>query len=109
MRWNLMIVELRTYAIRPGAVKTFLDLYEAGPLEIQRSTLGNLLGYFVTETGSLNNVVHMWGYADLEDRKRRRDALAADTQWQKFLAAVFPLLLSQESVMLRPTDFSPIR
>ncbi|MFL6630912.1 MAG: NIPSNAP family protein [Massilia sp.] len=104
-----MIVELRTYALHPGAVRTFLDLYLAGPMELQRATLGNLLGYFVTETGRLNNVIHMWGYADLEERDRRRNALAADTQWQKFLTAILPLLQSQESVMLRPTDFSPIR
>lgn len=104
-----MLVELRTYSLRPGAVASFLELYEAGPIEIQRAALGKLLGYFITETGVLNTIVHMWGYADLEDRQRRRDALANDPEWKKFLAAVMPLIESQQSVFLRPTGFSPIR
>lgn len=103
-----MIVELRTYKFHPGALATFLDLYEAGPMAIQRATLGNLIGYFVTESGALNTVVHLWAYINLDDRIERRNSLAANPKWQEFLATVLPLMQSQESLLLRPTGFSPI-
>lgn len=104
-----MIVEMRTYAFKCGGVPTFLKAYEAGGLEIQKRILGNMLGYFTTETGRLNQIVHLWGYASLDDRLARRAALAADPDWQRFLANIMPMLVSQESQILLPTQFSPIR
>lgn len=41
-------------------------------------TLGRLLGYFITEIGELNAVVHLWGYDSFEERARRRAALAGE-------------------------------
>lgn len=104
-----MLVELRTYNFHPGKLEEFLKVYSSGPLALQRSTLGNMIGYFVTESGMLNSVMHMWGYADFDDRNRRRAKLAANCEWQAFLARIQPLLQSQRSQMLRPTDFSPIQ
>ena len=34
--------------------------------------LGRLIGYFQTEIGDLNHVVHLWAYDSLEDRAARR-------------------------------------
>jgi hypothetical protein len=61
--------------------------------------------------GELNTVVHIWGYADQGDRERRRNAMAADPEWQKFLAEGYrrELLLKQENRIMRPTDFSPVQ
>jgi hypothetical protein len=55
--------------------------------------------------------VHIWAYEDQGDRERRRNAMAADSEWQKFLAegARRDLLVKQENRILRPTDFSPVR
>ncbi len=52
-----MIVEKRTYRIKPGSMHQFLRAYEEGGLQIQSQTLGNLLGYFSSEVGELNTVV----------------------------------------------------
>lgn len=57
-----MIVEQGTYTLRPGSLRQFLSLYEAEGLEVQRHALGNLLGYFVTEVGNLNQVTQLWGF-----------------------------------------------
>jgi hypothetical protein len=103
-----MIVEQRTYQFQPGAVPRFMALYQAGPLALQRRVLGNLLGYFVTEIGGLNQTVHLWGYDSLDERTRRRAALAAEPVWQAFLAQALPLLVAQDSRILLPTAFSPI-
>ncbi|MCB1397893.1 MAG: NIPSNAP family protein [Rhodobacteraceae bacterium] len=103
-----MIVEHRIYRFKPGTVPAFMQRYEARGLALQKRILGNLIGYFVTELGPLNETVHLWGYDSLDDRARRRAALMADPEWRAFLAEILPYLETQESRILLPTAFSPI-
>lgn len=103
-----MIVEQRTYRFRPGGIADFMRLYQAGPLALQTRILGNMLGYFVTEIGPLNETVHLWGYDGLDERARRRAALMAEPDWRAFLGQVLPLIESQHSRILLPAPFSPI-
>ena len=106
-----MIVDHRTYSIRPGKVKAWLENYEKFALPVQAKHLGNLLGFFVSEIGPLNQIVFMWGYYDLGDRDRRRATMDADPDWHAYLAksAEIGALLAQENKILRPTSFSPIK
>ena len=104
-----MIVELRTYTFHPGGVPKFFKLYEEKGRTLQTRILGNLIGYFSTELGMLNQTVHLWGYSSLDDRQKRRAELVAEPQWQAFLAEVMPLLISQDSKVLLPAAFSPIK
>ena len=73
-----MIVDHRTYELQPGRLRDFLALYEKEGLPVQLKHLGNLVGYYTTEVGNVNEIVHIWGYADLADRTKRRAAMAAD-------------------------------
>ena len=102
-----MIVEQRTYTLHPGTVPEYLRHYQAEGLAIQRSILGNMVGYFYTEIGPLNQIVHMWAYQDLADRGRRRATLQADPEWRAYTAKVRPFLMSQETKILIPAPFSP--
>jgi hypothetical protein len=104
-----MIIEERVYTIVPGKIGQYLQIYTAGPLELQKQTLGNLIGYFTTEVGELSTLVHLWGYESLEDRARRRMALSKEKVWQDYLVACTPLIQSMSNRLLIPTDFSPIR
>ena len=63
-----MIVDERTYTLQIGAVGKYLKLYEATGMTIQRRILGNLLGFYSTEVGTLNQIVHLWGYESMDDR-----------------------------------------
>ncbi len=104
-----MIVDERTYIIHIGKIPDYLRLYQAEGLEIQKRTLGNLIGYFVTEVGQLSTVVHLWAYDSMEERTKRRAALAADPAWQAYLAKMQPLVTAMENRILTPTAFSPLR
>jgi hypothetical protein len=105
-----MIVEERCYVMRlPFGPQDYLSLYEAEGLEVQRRTLGNLIGYFTTEVGCLNSVVSLWGYESFDDRRARRAALANDPAWQRYLDRVRPMMESMSNRLLLPTGFSPIR
>ena len=77
-----MLVEKRTYTLHPGKAPEYLRIYTESGMEIQRRILGNLVGWFTTEIGNVNQIVHMWAYADLNDRAERRAELAADPGWQ---------------------------
>ncbi len=102
-----MIVEQRTYTLHPGTVPTYLKAYEKEGLAIQRPILGHMVGYFHTDIGPLNQIVHMWAYKDLADRTRRRAELAANSAWQAYSAKVRPHLMLQETKILIPAPFSP--
>jgi hypothetical protein len=99
-----MILDERTYAIHPQFVKDYLAIYVAEGMALQISHLGDLVGWFTTDAG-----VHMWRYADMGDRERRRAAMDADPEWQVFRKRTSHFVQSMRSRILRPTDFSPMR
>lgn len=79
-----MIVDERTYILKTGQLRPFLDLYRRAGFPPQRRHLGEPFGLFSVEFGALDSWVHMWSYDTLEDRVRRRQALAVDRAWQDF-------------------------
>jgi len=106
-----MILELRTYTAHPGKTAAWLEYYEKNGLALQQKYLGRLVGFFTSEIGTLNQIVHMWAFDSFADRERRRKELAQDPAWQAFLKnnPQPPLLISQESQILNPTSFSPLK
>ena len=103
-----MIIEKRTYTFHPGKVQEFLALYEREGLPLHTKYLP-LIGYFVSEIGTLNQVITMWGYESMADRDTRRAALYADPEWIAFGPKTTPFIQKMETAILRPTSFSPIR
>ena len=103
-----MIVDERIYTLHAGKAPEYLRLYEARGMTVQKKILGNMLGYFHTEFGPLNQVVHLWGYESLEDRRQRRERLFADDEWLAYLLEARRLILTQENKLLIPAPFSPI-
>ncbi len=102
-----MIVEQRTYTLRPGATPDYMRLYEAEGRAIQEPILGRLIGWYTSDFGPLNQIVHIWGYDSYAERERRRAALGGDARWHGFLAKIRPLILRQESKTLIPAPWSP--
>ena len=98
-------VEMRLYQSHPGVLDRFLEIYEAEGLPHQISYLGNCVGYFRSLDGRVDEVVHLWGYSDLNDRARRRAALFSDPDFKKFLAKGVPHFRRQENMILRPAGF----
>lgn len=103
-----MIVEKRTYTFHPGKLQEFLALYEAEGLKLHTRYLP-LLGYFVSEIGTLNQVVTMWGYDSLQQRDDLRTQLYADPEWIAFGPKTTAFIQRMETMILKPTHFSPIR
>ena len=102
-----MIAEMRTYTLYPGKVGPYMALYEAEGLAVQTRILGRLLGYYSTEIGDVNQVVHLWAYDSFEERLKRRAALFADPTWLAYIPKIVGMLVTQESKILNPARFSP--
>lgn len=100
-----MLVEQRTYTAHPGKWRDYLKLYEAEGLEVQKRILGRMVGYYTSEVGTLNQIVHLWAYESLDERAMRRAALMEDPQFRAYVAKMLPLLQSQKSQILRPAPF----
>lgn len=104
-----MIYEERNYRIAPAHFRKFLALFEEQGLPLVCAHLGHLVGYFVTETGGLNTVVHIWAFDDLVDRDRRRQAMWSDPEWLAYIEKVMPWIEHMETRLLKPTAFSPLQ
>ena len=104
-----MLIEMRTYMLVPGGAAKWLAAYEAKGMAIQLPILGRLIGYFSTEIGPLNQIVHMWGYDSFEDRMKRRAELGAHPGWRAYLDETRALVVTQESKLLVGAPFSPIK
>jgi hypothetical protein len=102
-----VIVEERIYTLQVGASPEYVRLYQEEGLAIQEPILGHLVGYYTTEIGPLNQVVHMWAYQDLEDRRERRARLVADERWKAYIQKVRPFLVTMENKILIPAPFAP--
>ncbi len=103
-----MIVEMRTYVLHPGHQGAFIALMEREGIAIERRILGRMLGFYTSEIGTLNQVVHLWGYQDFEDREHRRAQLAADPGWMAFVPKVLPMIRDMENRILKPAPFAAV-
>lgn len=104
-----MYYEMRTYTLKVGTVKEYLKHFEEVGLPVI-SKYAKLVGWWYTEIGELNQIIHIWAYESLDARTERRAALYRDQDWlEKFVPTAFPMIVKQESVLLRPADFSPIK
>lgn len=104
-----MLIEQRTYQLKPGSLHEFLRFYEEEGLALQGEALGNLLGYFKPETGDINRVIQLWSYISYEDRAQRRAALSSDPRWRTFLGKAGHMVIAQHVELLSGAPFSPIR
>ncbi|MDJ0950547.1 MAG: NIPSNAP family protein [Alphaproteobacteria bacterium] len=104
-----MILDERSYTLKPGMLPKYLTLYESRGWPVQTKHLGEPVGWFYTEVGTLNQVVHIWKYADMADREARRKAMTADPDWQAFVAEAAAMLDKMENRILVPAPFSPLR
>ncbi len=96
-----MIYELRTYTVKPGTLGDMVKAASTVSLEIRGNNFGKLEGYWFTEIGALNQVLHMWSFSDLNERARLRAELAKNTRWTgEYIPLIRPILMRQEVRLL---------
>lgn len=103
-----MLYEIRTYRLKNGAIPEYLKVVGEIGIAIQKKHLCNLVGYFSSEIGPINEIVHIWGFESLNDRQARRARLAADPEWQAFLPKIRDLIITADNKIMTPAGFSPL-
>src|SRR4249920_1175868 len=97
-----MILEMRTYVLKPGMSQNFVERFAEGLTA--RLQFSKLLGLWQSEVGGLNRVVHIWPYESFEDRERIGQEARKTGKWppktQEFI-------ISQENKIIQPAPFSP--
>ena len=106
-----MLFDVRTYTCHPGTIKKHLALYEEFGKRPQTRNLGEPFAYLITETGNVNQYVHIWLYDDAADRERKRAAMWADPDWITYTerSAELGALAAQENKLMRPVDFFQVK
>ena len=100
----MALYELRTYTLRVGAMVEAVKLYhEIGFPALQKGSHDRkLIGYFQADTGTINQIVHLWKFEDDADRRAHWAAVYANKDFVEGFASKFrPLLMTQE-VKLAP-------
>jgi hypothetical protein len=105
-----MLLDVRTYSCHPGTIKAHLALYAKLGKGPQTRHLGQPLAFLTTETGNPNQYIHIWVYENAADRETRRAGMAADPEWQAYLAESRALgaLAEQRNQLMQPVDFFPL-
>ncbi|MGI9425103.1 MAG: NIPSNAP family protein [Hyphomicrobiaceae bacterium] len=98
-----MIFELRTYTTPAGRAPQLAQYSAEIGRPIRGDDYGKLEGYWLTEIGPLNQVMHLWSYDDLNDRQAKRAALGKNDRWRtEFLPKAGPLILRQDIRLMDP-------
>src|SRR5439155_410882 len=99
-----MIIEMRTYRLKPGSVAEVEKRFAEGLKErIRVSPLG---AFFHTEVGPLNQWIHVWAYKDAADRFATREKAREAGAWPPNTRGQF---IRQENMLVVPAEFSPLR
>src|SRR5947209_11606790 len=92
-----MLYELRTYTVRPGTIGDMVKAASTVSRDIRGDNYGKLEGYWSTEIGPLNQVMHLWSYKDYDERTRLRAELAKNPRWSaEYLLLIRVLLILQD-------------
>jgi hypothetical protein len=96
-----MIYELRTYTVKPGTLGDMVKAASTVSREIRGNDYGKLEGYWSSEIGPLNQVMHLWSYSDFSERARLRAELAKNPRWtSEYTPLIHPLLVRQDVRLL---------
>ncbi len=96
-----MIYELRTYTLMPGKQGEYLKLNQEVGRPLRGDKYGKLEGSWTTESGTLNQFVHLWSYPSLDERDRLRAELQKNDAWSKeYVPRIRPMLVAQENKIL---------
>lgn len=92
-----MIYEFRTYTLRPGFQPVVAKNSGAIGRRIRGDNYGKLEGYWLTELGPLNQVMHLWSYENFNERQRLRAELGKNERWvNEYLPQLLPHLVRQD-------------
>jgi hypothetical protein len=97
-----MIIEVRTYQLKPGSVAEVEKRFGEGlPAREKLSKLG---AFWHTEVGPLNEITHVWPYESFEQRTAIRAEAVKTGVWPPKTSE---FIVNMQSEVFLPAPFSP--
>ncbi|KAH7377020.1 NipSnap2 [Plectosphaerella cucumerina] len=100
------IFELRSYTLHPGNLLEWETHWRRG-LKARREVMEGVGAWFV-QIGDLNTVHHLWQFANLEERKIRREQSWHIEGWSETVHKTVPLIQEMKSRIMVPMPWSPV-
>ena len=101
-RERTMIYNMRIYDLKPGCVPQYMDAVREVALKIRQENGVKLAGWYYTDIGKLNRVVHIWAYDDLAHFDKARTAVTSDPRWARdFVSRVQGLIVRQQDMIMK--------
>lgn len=100
---------MRTYVFNVGEFDEGLKLYQdlGWPALENGGFHDKLVGYFISDVGGLNKVIHIWKFNDDDDRRRHWSQVDQNQGFAEFAMRIRPLILSQENQLLLEAPWGP--
>lgn len=98
-----MIVEVRSYRIKPGHRDEFIKLFETRAIPALRSYGMQILGPML-DVENPNKFVWLRSFPSLEERDRRKNSFYESDLWKNELEAIAMPLLDSYDVILCETS-----
>lgn len=100
------VFELRSYTLHPGRLLEWETHWRTG-LKARREVMEGVGAWFV-QIGDLNTVHHLWQFANLEERRARREQSWSVEGWGDTVHKTVPLIQTMKSRILVPMPWSPV-
>ena len=103
------LFEKRTYDVTVGKMPELIGHYDSeGWPALEAGGFGkHLVGYFISDTGPLHQLIHIWRFDDDAARRDFWSRLYADGDFMAFAAKIRPLIRAQEVQLLQPAPWGP--
>lgn len=103
------IYEKRTYSVTVGQMAEVIRLYSTeGWPALHRGGFGDkLIGYFVSDTGELHQLIHLWRFDSDDDRRAFWKRLFENAEFMAFAKQLRPLVKRQENQLMLAAPWGP--
>ena len=104
-----MIYDFRMYTFKPGRIPDYMAAVKEFAIPIRAKYGVKLAGWYYSDIGELNQVVHIWGYRDHAHLEEAKAQVANDPDWRgKYIPAVGGLIEAQKTYLMLSPDFAPV-
>lgn len=103
-----MLYELRKYTLKVGTMATVLELYgNKGYPALTAEEKARLVGYFTSDTGTLNQIIHLWRFDDDAERRAHWKSVFSNAAFMEFAKDLRPNILTQENQLMNEAPWGP--
>ena len=102
-----MIYDFRMYTLQPGSTPEYMAAVKELALPIRHKYGVKLAGWYYSDVGELNQVVHIWAFRDHDTWPRQRRRLPRILTGRKNMSPGAAHIVAQKTYVMLSPDFAP--